>query len=438
MTTSIDPPEGTDTGQDEQVPVDVYDDEDHEDLPSVVTSRYDEETVIAALSQDPAIAAVLDAAADRCLPRIAALTAYLTVMSSLVDAGVALPDPATGKPSASVGVYLMLVGKSTAGKTRLLKEVTSVLGDQAAERTFAPSTAEGAHDYFCDLVEEDDGDKKRRVWQQQRYNALLDLDEAQVVYGKHAQDNTVSVNMRRFLRQAFTSPRISAQALSKRNPSGADSRGSSPRIALDHVNIAALAATQPGTVATMLGLDDEGDHQRWLFLPLNDPGAQQPVAKPRLWPLPNGRFEQGLVELAAPVAAETHRNIQLVTSGDDEAVGHEILARLGLAAMLGWLRGHPGSVDVDDWRLSGVLVELNYKVRDFYRRKIFDEAISRAAARWAEQRFTPEALKRIAQGGTVNRWAALNPAAEGDQRSARERFRDEVVDCAADAATREY
>lgn len=131
-----------------------------------------------------------------------------------------------------------------------------------------------------------------------------------------------------------------------------------------------IVGVQPERAGPLLGDDDAGTPQRFLWLPAIDSAApdltpDQPTPmqwRPSAWPTaqPNGR-----VALAVcPVAVETIRAARLARlRGDGHALdGHALLARLKAAALLDILDGHQ-EITEDGWQLAGTLMAVSDATR---------------------------------------------------------------------------
>ncbi len=141
-----------------------------------------------------------------------------------------------------------------------------------------------------------------------------------------------------------------------------------------------LLGVQPGRAAPLLDDAAGGTPQRFLWLPSTDPDAPDvtPPAPPALvlqaevWP----PAERGVFVLPVPpVAAQAIQDARLTTlrNQPEGLNGHALLARLKLAQALTLLDGRRVMTE-DDWRLSGVVMEVSDRTRSSVERHLSEEA----------------------------------------------------------------
>lgn len=140
-----------------------------------------------------------------------------------------------------------------------------------------------------------------------------------------------------------------------------------------------VLGVQPGRAASLLDDADGGTPQRFLWLPVSDPDAPDaapPVPVPMSWRLTGtwtatdvfGAEAGGVKLVELPIPGEvreevTRASLDRLRAQTDALDGHAMLARLKIAASLGLLAGRK-HVTIEDWTLSGTLLEVSTKTRD--------------------------------------------------------------------------
>lgn len=153
--------------------------------------------------------------------------------------------------------------------------------------------------------------------------------------------------------------------------------------------ISLVAGIQPARADVLLGDSDGGTPQRFVWLPVTDPDAPQvaPEAPPSMeWRFP---VRRGARQIGGNYEMQVCRRAKQEVDafnlagllGDREGLeGHEMYARLKVAAALGLFNGHVGIND-EDWDLSLVLMN-----RSLETRQSVEEAALTARAEVAKER----------------------------------------------------
>jgi 5S rRNA maturation endonuclease (ribonuclease M5) len=130
---------------------------------------------------------------------------------------------------------------------------------------------------------------------------------------------------------------------------------------------------QPGRAGQLLNDSDGGTPQRFVWLPVADPGAPDETPEhppPRIWhrpALPKADFTTRLVILPicsdALAAVRANRLAQLREEGELGIEAHGLLSRLKVAAALG-LYDERAEISSEDWRLAGIVMAVSDSTRE--------------------------------------------------------------------------
>lgn len=356
------------------------------------------------------LAAIRDLARERLVAPWAVLGGVLAFVCSRVGPHVVLPPIVGGY--ASLNTMWALVGSSGAGKDGAVAVARELLWlddnipthevgtGQGIDSTYTAQTGAGPMQ-FCDA-------------------ALFTVSEIDTLAG-HARmsGSTIMATLRKLYSGAALGARYADQT--KRRP-----------VREHHYRAALIAGVQPARAGVLLNDADGGTPQRWLWLPTNDPTADQatagPVAVPEsgLWQqysylqavgeltdadiedgkrlILKSRVEIKVCETARSLIVE-HRRARLAgpLTGTDEGLdGHALLTRLKVAALLGLFDGGRAEVSEEDWELSDAVMAVSDATREVCVRALTETARKTNVAR-AHQEVeranvvAEQAEKRVAQ-----------------------------------------
>ncbi len=317
---------------------------------------------------------VRTAARARLVAPDALLGATLARVCVSVDWRIVLP-PIVGRQG-SLNLSVALAGRSGTGKGSVADESAALLGRRAVSVEHpageAPAgSGEGIIKSFFDLVADPDSDKKNppKVWQLARRAMLLRIDEGELLraLGQRSGQTTDQV-----LRQAWSGEALGGSYVGESGQRSLDAHG---------YRLAVLLAVQPEVGQFLLDGAAGGTPQRLLWLAGGaDPGA------PNNPPEHPGRLALDLPSFAtlAHRVTEDYRGHRLATMGVHGEIAAELraaqlavlrgtvevdpldthagLGRLKVAGLLALLDGR-ADIDVEDWKLAGLVADTSRAVR---------------------------------------------------------------------------
>ncbi|MGH3499875.1 MAG: hypothetical protein ACRDQA_03060, partial [Nocardioidaceae bacterium] len=301
----------------------------------------------------------------------AVLGVTLTRVATAVPPSVVLP-PIVGS-SASLNLYLALVGRSGAGKGAAEGVATEALTIPGVD-TFTPGSGEGIAHVFWKRTK--DG------LEPLRQAALFTLPEIDSLGGLGARRGATLLPE---LRKAWSGERLGfAYATPEKNiPMPAHS-----------YRLSLVAGVQPGRGHVLLDDEAAGTPQRFFWLPATDPDAPDNAPdcpEPARWtPQAWGRLRhdthgKNVLDVCDQARAEVVAEHLARIRGNAEAIdGHAMLCQLKVAAVLGLMLGHAG-VDDTDWWLAGQIQRVSDSTRDMVTRVLREDSRTRNAARGAAE-----------------------------------------------------
>ena len=305
---------------------------------------------LACLSLSPEMSAIMGEGTRNGVSRTNFLLATLAFLSACVPDRVRLPGaPAAESP---LCVFSVVTGPAGAGKSSLLDALREMIpnGVWANVVDAEPGSGEGLHDAFLGEMPDPD-DPEKMVRGQTVHNVLVSFDELEALV-KQASWGGSTLWSR--LRTAWSGKTLRAN-LSERDKS------KRVRPPVSDYQVGMIAASTYEDAAVLFKLRSRGTADRflcgWNFDPDRPPKPQKAlVLELGDWP----RIGESTVVLADQVHAEIAQNVEYKLDDDPRAVwGHGLLARLRVAALVGWLCGHPGRVDIEDWNVASWVVYLS-------------------------------------------------------------------------------
>ncbi|MGY1865277.1 hypothetical protein [Nocardia gipuzkoensis] len=188
--------------------------------------------------------------------------------------------------------------------------------------------------------------------------------------------------------------------------------------------LSVVVSVQPENAGVLLDDRAGGTPQRFVWLPVTDPGAPDdvppcpdPIRRPVDidptkdvvvdLPRPNDELRPLIIPASAEHQIREARRAALRGEGGDDLDSHTLLARLKVAVPLMWLDGRSGEITEEDWHLSGLLME----VSDHTRREMQQE-LARVERKRGTQRAKASgrnaAVAEVAQVNTRVRLLANN------------------------------
>ena len=333
------------------------------DTPTSTTSPPDLTEPLEALAQDPEIAKVFSLAVGAVRSRAAVLCSVLARMSAGAPTGCHLPGPPSPAP---LNLFTVLVSPSGTGKSSAARvAVDAVYGFENVD-TLSPSSGEAIIDaYSHQVAYEDDHGKTKRKWEllpDTDRGLLVVIDEADAL---SAVINRAGNSVAPLLRSAWSGEMLRADT-TRRAVNQLAPRAPVPAMTY---RIGAVIAGTLESVGDLLN-SHGGTAERLLVISATDPGTAELVrsgAHGRRTPITLEPWTaRGLIDVNETTAAEVHANLLQQVEGNPEAIaGHAVAIRLRIAALLGWLRGHPGRLDGDDWELAEHVMAIHTASRGY-------------------------------------------------------------------------
>ena len=311
------------------------------------------------LFSDPALAPVRQAAEHHFISPPALLCMVLARLSLMTPISPATRDaliwPSGTSPS-PLSLFVCVAAQSGVGKSNLLY-VSDYLAGRHPKREVRlcnPSSGAALIDSFR-TAEHGAEDGVRGV-EVGNPRVLLDYDELSDWMARARSDTNTAPG---HLRKAWSSERL-AQDITL-------AHGNKRRVPVPagEYRLAYVAATTFDTAAELCKMTTRGDSQRWLVVPGTNPAQPRPEdrpPKPTPLTLPEWADGCGPVVIDRQVEQEIAQQLYLVQIGEADP-SHEPQVRLRAAPLIGWLRGHPGFAHPEDWRLAGLLIDLNRATR---------------------------------------------------------------------------
>ena len=316
-----------------------------------------------ALAVDPEIAKVFSLAVGAVRSRAAVLCSVLARMSAGAPTGCHLPGPPSPAP---LNLFCVLVSPSGSGKSSAARVASNALDGFEDLATLAPSSGEAVIDAYSERVTyEDLQGKQRAEWrlkQDTDRGLLVAIDEADQLT---AVTTRAGNNVAPLLRSAWSGEMLRADTTRR----AVNQLAPRPPVPAMTYRIGAVIA---GTLESAGDLLDShgGTAERMLVISAVDPGTAELVrtgAHSRRTPVTLTPWTaRGLIDVNETTAADVHTNLLRQVEGNPEAIaGHAVAIRLRIAALLGWLRNHPGRLDYDDWELAGHVMTIHNASRGY-------------------------------------------------------------------------
>lgn len=335
----------------------------------------------------PALTHIRDAARSRLVAPAAVLGCVLARVAAFTPPSTCLP-PLIGS-HAPLSLYVALRGRSGAGKSSPVACATDLLPaiPPGCIGPLGLGSGEGLVEAYMDLVEDTDGDgKKRRVKRQVRHGALFTLDEGQALAEMSSRKGSTILPV---LRTAW-----SGGDPGQANASIETRRSLHP----GSYHVGLISLWQDHAAGQLLGDADGGTPQRFVWLTTDDPDATDdgPAWPGELpWEAPagimlDGRWMRNPLRISPSIADEIIAARVAELRGDTE-VGqldsHRRLNKLKVAGALSVLdRRH--EITDDDWALAEVIMSASDSVRDwilFENRRAAEQRDAMSATKAAER-----------------------------------------------------
>lgn len=324
------------------------------------------------------------------------LVAALALTIARVMPNVMLP--AHVGVEASLNLMTVIAGASADGKSvcRKLAEATLKFeGDIETVHRFNPSSGQGIAGQFQTLRGAERGQPKTMV--RTRYRAIANVEESDT------------------LAQLAANPTSTLSSELRKGAMGEDlgfsNIGETQTNLPEHsYRLVLMMCLQPSLGAWLLGDEQGGLPQRFLWCSVRDPRVVRDVERPGVFPLrlpteamidpisgvPRGRFIMGSTNTIRDEIQEAKviRKERGDESGPDFD-GHAMLTRLKVAGGLALMDGRLGIND-EDWALSEVLMAMSTAARG-----IVQAAVAAAAARNNEQNARARGRGRIIEESVV-------------------------------------
>ena len=333
------------------------------DTPTATAAPPDLTEPLEALALDPEIAKVFSLAVGAVRSRAAVLCSVLARMSAGAPPGCHLPGPPSPSP---LNLFCVLVSPSGTGKSSAARTANYALEGFEDLDTLAPSSGEAIIDaYSHQVAYEDDHGKTKRKWEllpDPDRGLLVVIDEADTLT---AVTNRAGNSVAPLLRSAWSGEMLRADTTRR----AVNQLAPRPPVPAMTYRIGAVIAGTLESVGDLLN-SHGGTTERLLVVSATDPGTAELVrsgAHGRRTPITLTPWTaRGQIDINEATAAEVHNNLLLQVEGNPDAIaGHAVAIRLRTAALLGWLRGHPGRLDGDDWELAEHVMAIHTASRGY-------------------------------------------------------------------------
>lgn len=332
---------------------------------------------------------LLKAARARMVPPWGLLGCTLARVVSETPHTAMLPPIIGGE--ASLNLACALVGPSGQGKSASTGLSASVLGRDPQATEAGVGSGEGLIDSFMEKNPNANLPNEPKRILKADPNTLLIVDEIERL---GSIQNRSGSSMAAVLRSALTGDSLTT---SNADP---DRNRSVPSMSY---RMSVIAGVQPAKSDVLLNDADAGTPQRWLWMPMIDPGAVIDADYP-------GPLNWEPVENVAVMPVPDHvrdelrqaRLLKIQTGDGGELDGHRGLTRLKVAAALALLH-QEGAVTDQWWDLAGEVLEVSDGVREGCS-KVLSEAVRQRA---------------VAQGKVAHVVASATEEARGEEHEER-------------------
>ncbi|WP_156744297.1 hypothetical protein [Mycobacterium sp. E740] len=357
----------------------------------------------------------------------AMLGGALTLAAATIPPFVVLP-PVIGSHG-SANLYVGLCGPSGSTKSAAIAAARDWLQcEPGTPDAVKPGSGQGIAKCYAHVDVRAKGGPQQRG---KRWNAVATITEVDTLTAAGSMQGS---SLWAELRSAWSGERV-----------GHDYADPSKAVVLQphRYRLCMVVGVQPLRAAPLLDDADAGTPQRFVWLPVNDPGA--PIERPRAvppplrlppWSLPDDdaprqffaqRWADQLHEPADPdsfivvaIPPEASAAIDAAgtarlrgTPGTDPLDGHRLLCQLKIAAALARLRRHD-EITAEDWQLASTVMAVSDRTRDDVRAEIAADA-ARRNVRTAEaagrRKVVESRVVADAEAADVARVAALIVAA---------------------------
>lgn len=329
----------------------------------------------------PILRAIRALARRRMVGPWAVLGGVLAHAACRIGPHVVLPPIIGGR--ASLNLFVGMVGRSGAGKGAAMAVAAEFLGIDGQTPTHEAGTGQGIDASYTAQTKEGPV----------QYNdtALFTLAEIDTL-AAHGQMN--GATLMPTIRKLYSGEALGAQYADKfkRRP-----------VRAHHYRAAMIAGIQPLRSGVLLDDADGGTPQRWLWLPVGDPGrrrSKKAISPPlqggwwqdyEVWAPygeqpegePVGRKEEVVVQVChsaieAIVAARVAALLD--ETGSDALQGHALLTQLKVAALLGFL-DRRAEASEEDWALAGRIMTKSVETRTWCQNELAGQASERNRAK---------------------------------------------------------
>lgn len=321
------------------------------------------EMVMDIWNERPVLAQIRDAAHSRMVAPYAVFGCVAARVAAFTHPSTCLPPTIGGR--APLSLYIALHGASGAGKSSPVACAADLLSATplGCVGPLGLGSGEGLVEAFMDLVEEEDGNgKKRKVKRQAFRGALFTLDEGQMLAEIGSRKGSTILPVLRTAWSGDDPGQANASIETRRSLR----RGSY------HVGLISLWQDKAG--AALIDDADGGTPQRFIWLPTTDPNF--PDEEPD-WPghidleYPTCVALDGVVgynplAIPADIVAELKARRREVVRGqarENPLDAHRRLNKLKLAGVLAILDGRH-DINHDDWRIAEHFMCVSDTVRE--------------------------------------------------------------------------
>ena len=331
--------------------------------------------------EDRNINLIFDWAVNERLSRMGLLGCTIARLSSAVPYGWCIN---LGR-SKSLACYVLAVGESGAGKSEMLHTVEDMINAVNLQLPHHGNyqSGEALLESFMEYQEvapsgESGGKRQLELKDPQDRACFVAVDELDTFNGRKSASTKVS-GLASWMRTAWSGGRLEA------TKAGTNSAGKQRHpVPRGTYRIGAYAAGTHMMVKDLLHDYGKGDATRWIVMPADDTyfddadSSGLPTQLERLWLREQWDISDGLNEIdnhelyiERPIREEVDRNkragvSKLASDREDRLGGHVMQIRLRVAAIIGWIRGHPGILDETDWHIARIIEQQSDATVDWH------------------------------------------------------------------------
>jgi|GEM_PF-1647568 len=312
----------------------------------------------------PYLAHIRQAALSRMVAPAAVLATTLARVAAFTPPSTRIP-PIVGTDS-PLSTYVALLAKSGGGKSSSVGCAAELLPDvpPGCVGPLPLGSGEGLIDSYFEMMEDVDGaGKKTKVKKQTKRGALFLLDEGEALADMANRKGNATMPIIRTAWSGADTGQANASVETKRH------------LRAGGYAVGLVSLWQPQVASKLLDDAPGGTPQRFVYFDTHDPDISitpPPWPGPLSWTPPpaivlGGNFERHYLAIDPEIELEVRTEHVAIQRGEVDVHpldGHARLVRLKLAGLLAVLDGRH-DINVEDWKLAGMIMAHSNSVRDW-------------------------------------------------------------------------